>query len=197
MNEIIKVNTDTQTVSARDLHETLDKITDFTKFFIAVSELKVSFMHDDLRTLSKVVMGFTDRFDISAIIYLSDSIDAESILPCKSEKMRKEKEKEIQEQIINNFSNIFPNYEYICSEKKIQGIGRIDIYASNGYQPVIIELKTGNKNPNNQLIAYGSVFKNPVLIGITEIEIPENLRINGIDYFTLEELKGRTPTWII
>ena len=51
MNELIKVNIDTQTVSARDICKILDQYSDFTQFFIACSEMKLRF--DSEEFLSK------------------------------------------------------------------------------------------------------------------------------------------------
>lgn len=199
MNEIIKVNyeNETQTVSARELHERLVEIDDFKEFFIEVSKLKVCMEKDELKTLRTVVNKFVLKFGSEAIVYLMDMIDSEMILPCKSLEIRKNVESEMKKQIADNFNEIFPKYSFVCCEKNVDGIGRIDIYALYGKRSVIIELKTGNKNPNLQLISYGSKFQNPILIGITEQKIEEKRRNEKIIYYTFEELKKKAKQWIV
>lgn len=197
MNEIITVNIDTQTVSARELHKKLNKHNDFKDFFIEVSEMKVSMDMEELKLLRMVVKTFSCKFGSEAVVYLADSIDAEMALPVKSLDVRKASEEKMKEEILNNFNSIFPDYKFIGCEKQVDGIGRIDIYALCGERSVIIELKTGSKNPNTQLIAYGSKFENPILIGITEKEIDKERKINGISYFTLSELREGVEQWII
>lgn len=197
MNELITVNFDTQTVSARELHERLNKLNDFKEFFIEVSKMKISMEFEELKILQKVVKSFNFKFGNDAVIYLSDSISAEIALPFNSLEARKASEQEMKEQIVNNFNSIFPDYTFVCCEKQVGGIGRIDIYALYGDRSVIIELKTGNKNPNTQLLAYGSKFENPILIGITEQDISDERKIEGITYFIFSELKKGVEQWII
>lgn len=99
-------------------------------------------------------------------------------------------EKEYVNKIVHNFSNIFPNYVFVQTEYTVKRIGRIDIFAkdrSKGY-PVIIECKKNNHNPTKQLLAYGSNFTNPILIGITEEIISAKNRHDGIEYLTYQEL---------
>lgn len=189
MHELLNVDADTQTVSARALHEKLNRHRDFNDFFVAVSKMKVSMDMEELKLLRMVVKAFTYKFSSEAITYLADSIDAEMVLPINSLEARKANEEKMKEEIVNNFNLIFPDYTFIECEKQVDGIGRIDIYALCGERSVIIELKTGNKNPNIQLIAYGSKFDNPILIGISEKEIEDERKIEGISYFTLSELR--------
>ena len=80
--------------------------------------------------------------------------------------------------------------------KVVDGIGRIDIFAKYGDIPVIIELKKGRKNPNTQLIAYGSKFENPILIGITENELSDKYKEPNIIYYTFAQLKSKAKNWI-
>ena len=198
-NEIIKINYDGDepTVSARELYESLSKYNDFIDFYVEVSKLKVSFCREELRQLQEAVKMFALKFGSSAIVYLEDSISTEMTLPCKSKEARKDNESNMKIQIVNNFKKIFPDYSFVCCEKAVEGIGRIDIFATYKERAVIIELKTGNRNPNSQLIAYGSKFENPILIGITEQEIGEEKKLNNIEYFTFNELKEGVEQWII
>lgn len=197
MNELISVNFDTQTVSARELYERLSKLNDFKDFFLDVSKMKISMEFEELKILQKVVKSFDYKFGVDAVIYLSDSISTEMVLPFNSLEARKASEKEMKYQIVNNFNSIFPDYTFVCCEKQVGGIGRIDIYALYKDRSVIIELKTGNKNPNAQLLAYGSKFENPILIGITEQDISDERKVEGITYFTFPELKRGVEQWII
>lgn len=79
----------------------------------------------------------------------------------------------------------------------VNTIPTIDILAKSGEQFVIIELKAGRKNPNKQLIAYASKYKNPILIGITEEPLPEDSIFQGIQYFLFSDLKEGVETWIL
>ena len=197
MNELINVNFDTQTVSARELHGQLNRHRDFKDFFVEVSKMKVSMDMEELKLLRTVVKTFSYKFGSEAVVYLADSIDTEMVLPVKSLEARKANEEKMKEEIVNNFNSIFPDYTFVGCEKQVGSIGRIDIYALCGERSVIIELKTGSKNPNTQLIAYGSKFENPILIGITEKEIEDDRKIKGISYFTLSELREAVEQWII
>lgn len=187
-------------IEKRDLRESIIKKLfpkdTFTEFFVAVSEMKVEFDFEELRVLKNVVKEFCVKFDYAAITYLCDSILAEAALPCKQPEGRDFSESKMRNEILNNFSSIFPDYKFICTEKPIGGIGRIDIYALCGDRSVIIELKQGRRNPNGQLIAYGSKFSDPILIGITEEELSEECKIEGITYFSFNELKKNVENWI-
>lgn len=192
-NEIIKIKdrNGKRAVSARELHEKLENVKDFKDFFITVSKMRVEAEKKELHSLKNLIKTFTSKFGAEAIAYLTDSIDCEFVLPCKNFEQEKTNEKEIKDFIVNNFNSIFPDYKFVECEKEVYGIGRIDIYATYGKQDVIIELKVKNKNPNIQLIAYGSKFQNPILIGITEQELKHEQKIPGISYFALSELKRK------
>jgi hypothetical protein len=140
--------------------------------------------------LAEEVRKFSSKFGSEPITYLTDCIDAEAVLPCHMPSKEKVTEKMYQNCIISYFPNIFKNFEYIGNEVDVTGVGRIDILAKEkfSHRPVIIELKLGAKNPNKQLIAYGSKYNNPILIGITEIPIPDKLKVTNITYFTYNEL---------
>ena len=55
MNELINVNFDTQTVSARELHGQLNRHRDFKDFFVEVSKMKVSMDMEELKLLRKKI----------------------------------------------------------------------------------------------------------------------------------------------
>jgi len=84
---------------------------------------------------------------------------------------------DLEKYIINNFDNLFPDYKFINNQHKIVGVGVIDILAHDkkSKRPVIIEIKRRGFSPNRQLIAYGSQFDNPILVGVTEQEVSEKL----------------------
>lgn len=143
---------------------------------------------DELKELLKLMDNYYADYTSAAIAYLKDCIQTEMFISCKS-KIRQEKM--MQTEIVNNFNSLFPDYTFICTEKKVEGVGRIDIYALYGERPVIIELKVRHKNPNGQLLAYATKFENPILIGITQEPIQEENKISGIKYLIFDELKMR------
>ena len=177
-------------MTIRSLYDKLSAFNDFKDFFIEVSKMKLSMDVKELKLLRTVVDVFSYKFGTEAIVYLTDSIDFEIVFS-KHTSERKLNEEKMKEEVISNFNLIFPYYKFISCEKQVDGVGKIDIYALYGERSVIIELKTGNKNPNTQLIAYGSQFENPILIGITEKEINSKKKIDGIFYFTMSELRNK------
>ena len=179
------------------IRERLKQCRNFKDFFVEVSKMKVIYDIDDLKKLQKIIKEFVPVYGSEAIVYLSDCISTERVLPCKSEEARHFREKQMQKEISDNFSSIFPEFEFVQTEKSISGIGRIDILAKKGEQPVIIELKAGRQNPNKQLIAYASKFKNPVLIGITEEPLPKDSILQEIQYYLFSDLKEGAETWIL
>ena len=78
------------------------------------------------------------------------------------------REKQLGDYIAANFSTIFPDYIFVKREFKLPNGSKIDFYAveKETNRDVIIELKIGKCNPNNQLLSYGYYFFNPILIGI-------------------------------
>lgn len=210
MNELIKITYDGEhpTVSARELHDVLSSCKDFTEFFITVSAIKVSANREFLKCLQNEILPFSFKYGSEAITYLSDSISAEKFLPCNNPYPQIESEKDHQNYIVNHFTEIFPELDLGGYEVEVLGIGRIDILAKHKQtnRPVIMELKQGKINPNKQLIAYGSKYVNPILIAITEIEIPLSRRereiiyiqywevSNGQTYFVNKFLKERDDT---
>ena len=198
MKELIKINyeNEQQIISVRELYEKLNECKDFKEFFVKVSEYKVLLDFDELKVLRDVVKTFALEYGVDAIVYLADSITTEMTIPCKSKDVRKSIEADMQKQIINNFRQIFPDFEFVASEKEIRRIGRIDIFAISNGKAVIIELKAGNKNPNSQLLAYGSKFESPILIGITQYPIEESRKLDGILYFVFDDLKKGASQWM-
>ena len=73
------------------LYKKLQECEDFQSFFILVSEAKVKANRDELEELREVVDMFMYSFDVSAIIYLKDTITCEMTLPCKSRTNRTRK----------------------------------------------------------------------------------------------------------
>ena len=72
--------------------------------------------------------------------------------------------------------------------------GRIDILArdKNSSRDVLIELKIENRNPTKQLIAYGSQYSNPILIGISTKKFSDTGNM-GILHYTYNELGITEP----
>lgn len=199
MNELLRINYDSEqpTVSVSDIWKVLDQCNDFTQFFIASSEMKLKFDREELKILIKALRKYYSKYGVESITYLIDSIHAEMALPYNSLEARKFSESAMRKEILNNFGEIFPDFSNVETEKSVNGIGRIDIYAEENGRPVIIELKINKKNPNQQLLSYGAAFKNPILIGITELPLDEKQRISGIKYYSLSELKEGIDNWII
>ena len=192
MNDLVRVSYESEspTVSARDLHEFLSQQKTFEDFYIAVSELRVGSDRNELKALREEVGMFVFRFNSTAITYLCDEITTEMFLPCKNPAEAKTSESEYREIIINRFSELFPGYDFVGKEMGAFPMGRIDILAkckSTG-RAVIFELKKGATSPNKQLIAYASIFKNPILIAITETEFPDEKKLDNIIYLTYKEL---------
>lgn len=184
--------------TARKLYEKLNECKNFEDFFVEVCKIKVESDFEELSRLMDVVEMFICKYSRTSIIYLKDCISAERCIPCKSKDAYKQGEQNMKNEILNNFQSIFPDFKFICVEKVIPGIGRADIYAEHGKTPVIMELKVGRKNPSSQLLAYGSAFENPTLIGITEEPLSASNRIDEkITYYTLSELRGGVAEWIV
>ena len=79
MHELVKVNYESgqPTVLGRE-HEFLEKL-DFQSFFIAVSELKLRLTSAQLTFLMRVVDTFENKYNVSAIAYLKDTLTMESL----------------------------------------------------------------------------------------------------------------------
>lgn len=183
-------------VFAEELHKHLSQCTSFCEFFIEVSKLKVGYDQEELRLLLKEVEEYIPIYGAEVITYLKDCIMSEMIIPCKSKEAIDFTEANMKKEIVNNFTKAFPNYTFVETEKRVNGIGRIDIFALSGKRPVIMELKVKHKNPNGQLLAYATEFLNPILIGITQETIPLEGRLPQISYFTLDEIKSGIEEWV-
>ena len=172
-----------------DIINKLNIISDFKEFFIAVRKMTLKMTIHDLNIFSRVLDVFIPKYGSSAIVYLTDTIDADFVLKERNEtdyveiKMRNE--------IIHNFSKIFPYYTFIAKEYSVPTIGKIDIIAKFKEQYVIIEVKSKNQTPNTQLFAYSSAFINPILIGINGKPLSDSQKNENIKYYTFDELKNK------
>lgn len=105
-------------------------------------------------------------------------------------------EKEIKDNLIQNFNKIFPNWEFIKDEYCIENVGFIDILAkdkeTNRY--VIIEIKKDETNPNKQLLKYSKGFINPILVGITDMD--KKKYKNNIIYFKTKDILNKLKQYI-
>lgn len=173
----------------------LDNCKNFKEFFVQVCEIKISCDYYELKELEKLLDNYLVKYGTSAIIYLKDVVLTERLLPMHKEAI-KFKESEMRTQICKNFKEIFPEYHFICTEKAVQGIGRINIFAMHDETPVLIEVAIKDKYPNARLLAYKEAFNNPILISITEEDLDEMKKIKGIQYFTFEHLKRGVKQWI-
>ena len=105
-------------------------------------------------------------------------------------------EKEIKDNLIQNFNKIVPNWEFIKDEYCIENVGFIDILAkdkeTNRY--VIIEIKKDETNPNKQLLKYSKDFINPILVGITDMD--KKKYKNNIIYFKTKDILNKLKQYI-
>lgn len=182
------------TVYSKDIFEIkneLDVCNDFESFFVKASELKTTLDLEGLKFLRDLMSCYYSKFGVTPVVYLRDCIQADMCLSI-NRPLREYSEAEMRKEIVANFSKIFPELHFLCTEKKVEGIGRVDIFAEDvTLRPVIIELKTKNKNPNKQLLGYASAFKNPVLIGITEWKFEEDNKLPGIEYYSFKEIQKK------
>lgn len=173
----------------RDFWDELLKVTDFESFFICISKMKIRADSWQLHFLGKLVNMFAERYSWSAIVYLRDDIDLE-FAHWEKGKQGNHSEHYYQNKIIEKFEDVFPKYDYIGKEIKVEKIGRIDILARDkkSGRHVIIECKKGRISAVKQLIAYSQKYKASILISITEDEIPKKNRHPQIKYYTYSEL---------
>ena len=161
----------------------------FEDFFIYINNIKIKniYLKEIIEELKRPIYCLT--FNHIAIVLLRDSLEFENFITNKYLiENKKLTEKYLKKYILNNFKKIFPNYTFIKSEYIVKNIGKIDILGkeNNTNRDVIIELKIDEKNPNKQLIAYSKNFKNPILIGITNMK--EKYYLDFIKYYTLKEI---------
>lgn len=125
-----------------------------------------------------------DHEKFTALYYL---IDAEwSLYRVRLQATADYTEKQMQQEIIDNFSKLFPQYTFIKKEYRVPS-GRIDILAKDkNNDDVIIELKLNKKNPNRQLLDYENYFNNPTLIGITQEKLSDKIKKTNIIYYTYD-----------
>lgn len=147
----------------------IDIIKIFNEFKIGEVEINYFFI--------KVIdyLKKTNKYNKDILIFLSYSLLCFVHIDKKSDKKyfeKNERECEYEKRVINNFSTIFPNFNYIKNQLILEGNEKIDIFAEEKItkRPVIIELKINNKNPKRQLMLYGSYFENPILISLTKEE---------------------------
>lgn len=166
-------------------HE-LTKCNDFKEFFIKVSKAKLELNRIGLHELSCFIERFTIRYGTESILYLKDSLIAESLLPCNQVESRKSLEKDMVTKIIDDFDTYFPNYQFLRREAPVDGIGRIDILAvdKKSGRIVVIEAKSDIANPNKQLLAYGSKYINPILVAINGGKLNDSNLLKDIMYYT-------------
>lgn len=159
----------------------------FEDFFVKASYLKTRMNISELKSLACVLDEEDFGYSEDAIVYLKDTIISEIVLNPKPADFN-EKETVAKKKVVENFQKIFPNYDFVKEEYTVPNVGRIDILAKDRAtgRDVVIELKTGSKNPNKQLISYATGFENPILIGITQQEISQ--KHERIQYFTYQEL---------
>lgn len=99
-------------------------------------------------------------------------------------------EKDLEQELIKKWDStiLSDKYVFIKSQYSLPDQDLMDIYAKTieGEQPVIIELKKGNKNGYRQLRSYAVFFDNPILINISEKPVVKKKK--GIIYYLFDEL---------
>jgi hypothetical protein len=100
-------------------------------------------------------------------------------------KSNKWNELKIRDAIVDQFDNLFGDYEFIAKEHFLNGEGRIDILAQDkeSQRTIIIEVKKKDNDPNSQLLRYARHFNNPILIAVIE-ELPKRM-LSNIQYYKL------------
>lgn len=186
MNELIKY----------DWEETFEKVVKDLKFnimdmtseeviiffnYIMSGCFKKNFDRKILKVISIVKSSHTTEEKRHILCYLMDYVLSLLIIG------ERYTESNYQDDVIREFNNIFPEYEFVAKEYTIKN-GRVDILAKckHSDRPVIIELKLFDKNPTRQLFRYSRDFKNPILVALTENKVKHKVR--GIVY---KEYKAR------
>ena len=94
--------------------------------------------------------------------------------------------------LIQNWDKIPQFSGFINPRRQVKlGTGdKIDVLAWDLVvgREVIIELKLRAGRADSQLIRYHKEFPDSLLVSITEMNVPENKRLDFIEYYTFEEL---------
>ena len=190
MNELIKITTNEN--QEKEIREKLLLCNDFVSLFNTTCDLKDGLNTSGLKALLSVLNEpyFSVNYGVRTIINLRDVVLMEKVIFRQPNNYGRN-EKEMQKEIVRNFKKLFPNFKYKGQEIKVDGIGRVDILAEEkgSGRPVLIEIKRGKENPNKQLIAYAKEYKNPILIGITEMT---SGFLKEIEYYSYQDgrMKG-------
>lgn len=176
------------------INVTLNENQEFSSFeelflWAAREQQKCNYNSQQIKRLRAFIKDkYLNKFQ--GTIYLIDFLDLEFIHALECENSRENREKDMQSYICQNFETLFPNFEFVKSEFVIKS-GRIDILAEekSSKRPVIIELKTDNKNPTIQLLAYSKEFINPILIGVTEKKLANSKMDDDITYYVMKNKK--------
>jgi len=96
-------------------------------------------------------------------------------------------EAEFTRRILDDWDNVFPDYELLEQEVVLPDGDRIDILAkTKDGTPVIIEVKPYTKSAHKQLRSYAVHYDNPILVNITP-SIPKNT-VEDVVYVSLDDL---------
>lgn len=183
-----------KTQKESDITNDLCECGSFEEFFIKAYDYIWDLDDDYIDDLIHAIEKFYPVYGYEPLSRIREYAFEHSILyNSRVQRRNKTSESDIQKDIINNFNILFPTYDFVGVEKVLDGIGRIDIYAKEKItnRDVVIELKTNNGNPTKQLIAYGSVFENPILIGINQNGLKDNQMLNDIIYYKYDYSKHK------
>lgn len=105
------------------------------------------------------------------------------------------KEQLIHMEIVQNFTDYFPEYVYKRSEYELPDGDVADILAECKHTacPVIMELKVNPISAHKQLRSYAVHFDSPILVNVTETLVPRAKRVEGVIYKCLSNLKKSYP----
>ena len=169
----------------------LMKYNKFEEFFIEFSKIKIESNNLELKLLRKELNNpiYYTLYKSESLTYLKDILDIEIYYYNQTDRKENITEKQIQDYIIQNFNKIFPNYIFVGKEICVDKIGKIDILAKDkeSGRDVIIEIKKGEQNPNKQLLAYAKGYKNPILIGITNMD--KKFYLDNIKYISVPNIQ--------
>lgn len=169
----------------------LMKYNKFEEFFIEFLKIKIESNNLELKLLRKELNNpiYYTLYKSESLTYLKDILDIEIYYYNQTDRKENITEKQIQDYIIQNFNKIFPNYIFVGKEICVDKIGKIDILAKDkeSGRDVIIEIKKGEQNPNKQLLAYAKGYKNPILIGITNMD--KKFYLDNIKYISVPNIQ--------